>query len=170
MTRTLKTLATLVIGLGVSGAAQAGGHGSHPSPKPSYHGNSPTPSHHNYHDGKGHYTPDAKHYSHPHVDHPKPGPAGTYRDYRAYRTYSASYYTNYAAKYAVKASYGYYYKGSEHRHWAASYYSTTYRTTVYYDVATKAYYYYHAPHQNFYPISHIEKVPPPTDLGPLCDE
>ena len=181
MTRNLKTLTAVVIGLSVCVPAQAGGKSSHGYSTSSYHNYN---TYHGYdtrhsdkHDSR-YYTP--SHYDHSspyasayHKDHVKPGPAGTYRDYKQYRTYSETYYASYTAKYATKFSDGFYYKGSEHRHWAYSYYSTTYRTTVYYDVATRGFYYYHAPQQSFFPMSYIEKAPPTKDLGPLpceCNE
>ncbi len=61
---------------------------------------------------------------------------------------------NYHLQHGHSFSHGYYYIGPNHYHWSHHYWDNRYGCYLYYDPGLRMYYYWHAPHYCFYPITY----------------
>ena len=62
--------------------------------------------------------------------------------------------TTYYLTKGQKFEFGYYYKGPDHHHWSAEFFSEEYGCTLYHDAGLDCDYYWCSPDQCFYPVSY----------------
>jgi hypothetical protein len=126
MSRLLKSVVVVVMGLAVAGTARADSHHGQSS-----HGSSYTPS-------------SSKSTSY------KDSHKGTHdKDY-----HKSTYDKDYHKKFGTSFKYGYFYKGKSHRHWTSCYWSKSYGCTIYWCPCTCEWYYWCQPYDCYYPVSY----------------
>jgi hypothetical protein len=89
-----------------------------------------------------------------------------------YRYHPRTDYRNYHRDYGVRFSGGVFYRGAGHYHWSRYSYSPAWRTTFYFCPSTRAWYYWYAAGDRYYPVSYLSTavpvpVGPPTSPGDL---
>lgn len=66
----------------------------------------------------------------------------------------------YATQFGKKFHGGVFYPGFHHRHWAGKFWSPHWKTWCWYCPCTKGWYYWHATHAGYYPVSYLPSAPP----------